>query len=207
MKKLLLFDFDGVIFDSFAVVSQSIIDTAKEFKLPITLREEVQDLYADNFFKKLKSLGLSEKEIDEFLKRQRQLRDENLSKIALCKEIEPFLQKAGKENTMCIVSSGRAVNIEKVLKLYGIEKLFQTVRGQESGMSKVHKIKDLLRETSADPKQTYFIGDTTGDIAEGNEAGVVSVGVTWGYHTREMLAAQKPDCLVDTVEDLDKVLL
>jgi phosphoglycolate phosphatase len=50
--------------------------------------------------------------------------------------------------------------------------------------------------------RTYYIGDTAGDIREARAAGVRTVAVTWGWHSRERLAATQPDFLVDTPEEL-----
>jgi phosphoglycolate phosphatase len=55
------------------------------------------------------------------------------------------------------------------------------------------------------PERTFYIGDTTGDIVEAWAAGVRTVTVTWGWHSRERLVAARPDFLVDTPEGLLRV--
>ena len=48
----------------------------------------------------------------------------------------------------------------------------------------------------------YYVGDTTGDIKEGKQAGIKTVGVTWGWHSKEKMAAAGPNYLVDHPREL-----
>ena len=69
-------------------------------------------------------------------------------------------------------------------------------------MSKIDKINHAVSEFKANKDQTYYVGDTTGDIREAKTAGVRTVAVAWGWHSRERLAAVRPDHLVDKPQDL-----
>jgi phosphoglycolate phosphatase len=51
-----------------------------------------------------------------------------------------------------------------------------------------------------------MIGDTTFDLEMGNAAGVKTIGVTWGNHTREKLRECTPTWLIDSVSELQEVL-
>jgi phosphoglycolate phosphatase len=53
---------------------------------------------------------------------------------------------------------------------------------------------------------SFYIGDTVGDIKEARAAGVWTVAVTWGWHSRERLLAARPDFLVDTPEELLQIV-
>ena len=48
----------------------------------------------------------------------------------------------------------------------------------------------------------YYVCDTVGDIREARDAGIRTVAVTWGWHSRERLAAAHPDRLIDVPEKL-----
>jgi phosphoglycolate phosphatase-like HAD superfamily hydrolase len=52
------------------------------------------------------------------------------------------------------------------------------------------------------PGEVYFVGDAASDVQTGRNAGMISVGVLWGYHSREELAAEKPDFLIHAPADL-----
>ncbi len=57
------------------------------------------------------------------------------------------------------------------------------------------------------PGDACFVGDAPFDIAAGNTAGVVTIGVTWGFFDRTALNAEHPDFVVDEIPALDALLL
>ena len=73
----------------------------------------------------------------------------------------------------------------------------------EEEKSKVKKIERIKEEN---PNALfYYIGDTSGDIKEGQKAGVTTVAVTWGFHEKENLEKENPDHIVDTPIELVKL--
>ena len=67
----------------------------------------------------------------------------------------------------------------------------------------------LMQQTGvADPEQVLKIGDTLVDIQEGRNArcGLV-IGVTTGANTREELAAQTPDRVIGSLDELPFILM
>lgn len=51
-----------------------------------------------------------------------------------------------------------------------------------------------------------MVGDSEFDIAAARAAGLNAVAVTWGYRSRDILAAARPDWIVDTVAALETTL-
>jgi pyrophosphatase PpaX len=47
-----------------------------------------------------------------------------------------------------------------------------------------------------------YVGDSPFDLRAGNAAGVATIGVTWGFFSREELEAERPDRVVDTADEL-----
>ena len=56
-------------------------------------------------------------------------------------------------------------------------------------------------------EQVVYVGDSNVDMQTGANAGVRTVGVSWGFRTREELAAYSPSAIVDTPEELSRVIL
>jgi phosphoglycolate phosphatase len=48
---------------------------------------------------------------------------------------------------------------------------------------------NAMRETGAIPENTIVIGDTAFDVSMARAAGAQAIGVAWGYHRPEELAA------------------
>lgn len=58
-----------------------------------------------------------------------------------------------------------------------------------------------------DKKDVIYCGDSNVDMQTGINAGVRTVGVTWGFRSREELEAFKPWKIVDTAEELTRCIL
>lgn len=78
---------------------------------------------------------------------------------------------------------------------------FDVLHGESEGIPRKPDPTGLLRtinELGSTPEQTVFVGDSPStDIATAKAAGVFSVGVTWGYHTRDVLEASHADLVID----------
>jgi len=57
------------------------------------------------------------------------------------------------------------------------------------------------------PAASVMIGDTEYDIVMGRAAGYRTCAVTWGNHSRDRLARQQPDHILDAPEQLAPTLL
>jgi len=51
------------------------------------------------------------------------------------------------------------------------------------------------------PRNAVYIGDSWYDIVAGKQAGVTTVGATWGIADREQLAEHAPDIIVDSWDE------
>ena len=66
---------------------------------------------------------------------------------------------------------------------------------------------ELTDELDVPVERTVMIGDTTHDLAMARAAGTAAIGVTYGAHPREQLAALGPLGLAESVERLRAWLL
>ncbi len=60
----------------------------------------------------------------------------------------------------------------------------------------------IAEELGLSPKEMVFVGDSEVDIQTGLAAGMLSVGVLWGYRTREQLLANGAEHLLETPQEL-----
>ncbi len=56
-------------------------------------------------------------------------------------------------------------------------------------------------------ENTVFVGDADTDILTANNAGLVSIGVLWGFRDREVIEKEGAKYIVSTVKDLEKLLI
>ena len=67
---------------------------------------------------------------------------------------------------------------------------------------------ELCRQAAGVSKEEIlYVGDSNVDMQTGKNAGVDTVGVTWGFRSREELEAFHPLAVVDTTEELERLIL
>lgn len=90
------------------------------------------------------------------------------------------------------VATGKSrKGLAAVLEREGLGDLFVTLQTADTHPSKPHPAMLLaaMGEAGADARRTLMIGDTTYDIAMARDAGARAIGVAWGYHPVDHLAA------------------
>lgn len=202
--KLLLFDFDGVLVDSIDVYEKTVTDCLQEIGQPLTRgREEFLELFEGNFYESLVQKGV---DLQKFMDASVHILAKiNYAEMKPFDAVRPVLRELAKNHPMVVISSNDTPTIHEALRLYDFEGIFQDVLGSDFMLSKKDKILYVIKKYNVTLQDIYYIGDTTGDIKEGKQAGVQTVGVTWGWHSKELMAAAHPDYLFDQPEDLLKL--
>lgn len=199
--KLLLFDFDGVLVDSLDVYEKTVTDCLAKINQPLTRgREEFLELFEENFYESLVQKGV---ELKKFMEASVNiLARVDYSEMKPFGAMLPVLNELKINHPLIVISSNDTPTIQEALRLYNFNGIFQEILGSDFMLSKKEKILYATKKYQVAPQDIYYIGDTTGDIKEGREAGVKTVGVTWGWHSKEKMAAAKPDYLFDTPQEL-----
>jgi len=74
-------------------------------------------------------------------------------------------------------------------------------------LEKDKAIIELLDQQGLKPHDTIYIGDEMGDIEACRKVGLKIISVCWGFNTKASLERENPDYLVDSPENLSKLLL
>ena len=101
-----------------------------------------------------------------------------------------------------VVSSHPAPNLQHEACEYGLESFISRLIGGVKNKKEV--IESVLGSTPRD--KALYVGDTIYDIAAARFVGVIPVGITTGYHSRNQLLAHGPDLLVDSLSELKTLL-
>ena len=194
--KLFLFDFDGVLVDSLEVYEKTVKDNLQKIKQPIVkTREEFQELFEDNFYESLKRKGI---DLAVFMKAAEDiLAQVKIKDMKPFPDVAPVIDELHKNNYLIVVSSNDYASIKEALDHFNYSDYFRDILGSDFMFSKKEKILYAAQKYNVSREDIYYIGDTTGDIKEGKQAGVKTVGVTWGWHTKEKMAEAQPDYLFD----------
>lgn len=207
-KMLINFDFDGVIADTF---EQLLHDCQEAQKILGRGRAPLADDFRtleDLTFRGLgRRLGMKAEEIKKFQEITFSIQAECKPSPRFYQGIVDVIKELSTSNTLTIVSSSNSEIVLRHLAENGIGDLFTKIMGGETGMSKRESILTNMSHFLSPIEDTYMIGDAVSDIRNGKAAEVKTIGVTWGFQSREILEAEAPDRLVDSPEQLLDCLL
>jgi phosphoglycolate phosphatase len=201
MRKLFIFDFDGVIADSLTFYEGLVKEHLARIGSPvITTRKEFLDLFDGNFYESLRERGVDTKAFNDAVISAAPGID--YGKIRPVDGILPVLGTLARGNALLVISSNLSSVIRTFLSRYTFDGIFADVLGADFMLSKTSKIDHAVEERHARRDRTYYVGDTVGDIKEGQAARVRTVAATWGWHPRERFAEVGADYVIDAPEDL-----
>jgi len=93
----------------------------------------------------------------------------------------------------------------RVVEAFWSDGCFAAVRGYVEERYRKPSPHYLLRMCSGfgvAPADTWYVGDTATDIQTARAAGALSIGVTWGFRTREDLVAAGAERIIDDPAEL-----
>lgn len=95
------------------------------------------------------------------------------------------------------------------LEHHRLSERFVTLQTADRHPSKPHPamVEAAMAEAGASPATTAMIGDTSYDIEMAKTAGVLAIGVTWGYHDRAELVDAGADHIAEHPSDIPRLLL
>ncbi len=118
---------------------------------------------------------------------------------------------SGRGVCLAVASNKYQDGAEKLVSHFFGEYDFVKILGQREGQpikpdpAIVDQILSVLPSVTKD--QVVYVGDSNVDMQTGANAGVRTIGVTWGFRSREELAAYAPSAIVDTPVMLSKEIL
>ncbi len=199
MTRVLAFDYDGVLVDSYAVFKRYFLMACQEENIDsISSEHDFLSLFDGNLYERMTQQGLSR---DQILRIVLTVRDGIIQEQDA---IEPFpgirdvVHELAETSILAVVTSNDTQVVRHFLETYDMD-CFTDILGSDCEPSKQAKLQYLRRQHHA---TCYYIGDTVGDIREGTKANVVTIAVTWGWHTMQRLRRAAPDHLVHTPAEL-----
>ncbi len=118
---------------------------------------------------------------------------------------EALEQMARAGLSLSVFSNKDQGDVERVMRHYFPGITFACIRGRQEGVP-LKPAPDgalrIARELGVSPERTLYVGDSMMDMICGAQAGMATVGVTWGFRDREELVEHHARFLIDRPEEL-----
>ncbi|MFY8119815.1 MAG: HAD family hydrolase [Burkholderiaceae bacterium] len=209
---LVVFDWDGTLIDSTATIARSIQAAAADLALPVpdfaTASHVIGLGLRDALARAVPTLPADL--AHEFSQRYRHhyfAAEDRLALFAGAQALIEALRAAGMPTA--IATGKNTPGLQRALAATGMTALFDATRCADQTHPKPHPamLLELADEFGVAPARVLMVGDTTHDLQMAAAARAEAVGVTYGAHPREQLAACQPMALVDSVAELRRWLL
>ncbi len=199
---LLLFDYDGVIVDSFNILLDVCIEAQTAFgEGRVPGPDDFRTIENLTFDELGRMIGIPAGLCVAYAAKVFEIQRKRWSARQFPAVVE-VMQKLAMHHTVAVVTNSQSHIVKATLQEFGLAAAVTAVAGGESGASKVDRIVNFQSVHAASGETTFMIGDMVGDIRAGKQAGVRTVAVTWGFQARELLVRETPDYLVDHPEEL-----
>lgn len=202
MAKVILFDFDGTIADSyegFLAIVEQLVD---KYKLPKVSRlelEQLRDEGAEVLVKKFKIPFYKIPFIARDMKKlQRQQLDRVKPFVGLSKVL---LDLKDQGYRLGIVTSNSKENVNRFLKNNDCN-FFDYIQSDVGLFGKANSIKKFLSKYRFSKDEVVYVGDEIRDIQACKKVGIKIVAVTWGFNSKPGLEKYQPDITVNKVGEL-----
>ncbi|MGE8206818.1 HAD family hydrolase [Heyndrickxia sp. NPDC080065] len=212
--KIILFDLDGTLSDPKMGITKSVqyalqkmdIDEPNIDKLECFIGPPLQVSFAEYYDFDEEN---TQRAIDYYRER---FKNKGMFENELYSDI-PLLLKSLKEQDYILVvaTSKPTVFSEQILKYFKIDQYFELVVGSNLDGTRTSKteiiqyIIDKYNEQKLD--DFIMIGDRKHDIIGANNAGIDSIGVTYGYGSLKEISDSNPTHIVHSVDEIKDILI
>lgn len=215
MNRLAVFDCDGTLVDSAANICVAMEECFATARLPLPPRHLTRRVVGLSLVEAVAMLhpegepDLHLAMAEDYKRAFQALRAQGMVAEPLFDGIAETIERLDGAGWLLGVATGKSDRgLAFCLEHHGLADRFITLQTADRHPSKPHPsmIETAMAEAGATPENTVMIGDTSFDIGMAKAAGVLAIGVAWGYHDRAELLAEGADLVAEHPLDLVAIL-
>lgn len=216
MYKACIFDLDGTLTDTLESLTYSVNATLRELGLAQITDEQCKAFVGSGARKlierSLKAAGDSKLEhIEEAMEVYGRIFKENCTyHVTPYEGIEEMLEKLKQAGVkLAVLSNKPHLQTRDVVAAFFKSGTFTCVQGQQEGVPRkpdptaVFQLADKLGVTR---EECLYIGDSDVDMKTGVAAGVTTIGVIWGFRSREVLEENGATYIVSKAKEIISIV-
>ncbi|CAH2598702.1 HAD hydrolase-like protein [Rhodovastum atsumiense] len=200
--RLVIFDSDGTLTDSFPWFQDVINDVAEHFGFARLDDARLEALRSLGARETLQELGVPRWQLPFIVRHMRRLKARDHHRMRLFPGVPATLRRLKECGvTLAVVSSDVESNVRRTLGPTNAWLIDHYACGA-SVFGKSARMRHLLRQAGFRPGEAIAIGDEIRDVEAAHSLGIAFGAVSWGYTQPEALAAQAPSVLFSTLDEI-----
>ncbi len=217
MTKLAIFDLDGTLLNTVEDLGNATNYALTQCGFPTYPIEAYYQMVGRGIYNLFRAAVPSEHATEDNVRKMASffLPYYDAHKCDLTRPYDGILQMletiTGRGVRLAVASNKYQDGAEKLVSHFFGEYDFVKILGQREGQPIKPDpaiVDQILAEVPSVTKaETVYVGDSNVDMQTGSNAAVRTIGVSWGFRSREELAAYNPSSIVDTPAQLTEVIL
>ncbi len=213
MYNTVLFDLDGTLTDPAIGITNSVAYALKKWGIEVADRSELYkfigppllDAFSEHY-------GFSREDSQKMLDWYREyFRDRGIYENSIHDGVDAMLAELKARGKKVVLATSKPEEFARIIiEHFGIAKYFDFVAGasmDESRSKKADVIKYALDSCGiTDARDLVMVGDREHDVLGAKAHGIDSIGVLYGYGSREELTAAGATYVAERVEDILKFI-
>lgn len=216
MYKACIFDLDGTLTDTLESMTRSVNLTLEEMGLPVITLDQCREFVGSGARKlmerTLKTCGDEELvRIEEAMKIYGRVFAENCTyHVKPYDGIEEMLKELKEKGIyLAVLSNKPDGQARNVIHTFFGDELFEYVQGQKEEIPRKPDpaaVFAIMEKAGVSREECVYIGDSDVDMHTGKNAGVKTVGVSWGFRSKEVLQETGADVIIDHPKELTVIV-
>lgn len=201
--KVILFDFDGTIADTYQAVANITNKLSTEFGYKALDTEEQLLLKNLSSREIVKRSEISIFKLPFLVRRVRSELSKEIGELHPIKDMaQTLFELKNQGHVLGVVTSNIKENVDVFFQSNNLSPLFKYVYSSTSIFGKHRIINQVIKDHRLHRPDVIYVGDETRDIRSARKSNVGIVAVTWGFNSGNVLEEHQPDYLVNTPQEL-----
>lgn len=210
----ILFDLDGTVTDSALGITNSVMYALNKYGIAVNERSELNRFVGPPLHDSFKNFyGFSNEEANIAVEYYREYYvDKGIFENTVYNGIEELLQSLKENGRILILATSKPeIFAKQILEYFNLVKYFTYIAGSnlDGTRTKKDEVIKYAHESCniTDLTKSIMIGDREYDILGAKKVGIDSIGVLYGYGDSNELEKADADYIVNTVDEIGKILL
>ncbi|HWQ30745.1 MAG TPA: HAD-IA family hydrolase [Negativicutes bacterium] len=211
--KAIIFDLDGTLLNTLDDLADSVNYALRQFGFPERSLEEVRIFVGNgvrNLMKRAVPGGFDNPRFEDCLNAFREYYSKHLnSRTKPYEGIIDLLSELDRGKYKMAIVSNKFDSAVKELTREFFSAYIPVAIGESGGVRKKPEpdcVFEALKELGTEASCAVYVGDSEVDVETARNAGLLCIGVTWGFRSRELLTEKGAEYIIDTPMELMKLL-